>query len=607
MARSISLSSRIALTVSFIVAALFSIVALAIGFNLDKDIKLLIRDENLQICAARSAELGRLLDLHLAELNVISLSEDVSTGTEKTAEHYIKNLYGHFGNDITTLIIAWPDGRALTPAGTYVSIKERPYFASIFSSKADFSISDALVSKASGKPSIILAKAVKDTAGNVRALVGFEMQLENLSKIVGSIKIGKTGYGWLIDKQGLVIAHQNKDLLFKLNTTMADQSGYNGMSSFSKMAIANDSGEGTYTTPAGVKTWAYFAQVPTSPGWRLGISLSAEDVNSTMNKLMLVLYFIVGIGIIASIGISIITARSIVKPIECSVMIIEAIAKGDLSLTGINEKERTKLIQRGDELGVLGKSLEAVITSFTDIIANIKLVSEQVADGSLQLSSSAQGLAQGSNQQAAGVEELSASVDELTATIRQNAENTNKADDISQSVANNAEKTGFAVNLSTSCMKEIASKISIIEEIARNTNLLALNAAIEAARAGESGKGFAVVASEVRKLAEHSQEAAAEINTISATSVKSATDAGEEIGELLPNIKQAAEYIRQIAKALNELSIGADQIAKGVSQIDTVVQANAATSEELASTSEELSAQAQKLLDGISFFKTITK
>lgn len=99
----------------------------------------------------------------------------------------------------------------------------------------------------------------------------------------------------------------------------------------------------------------------------------------------------------------------------------------------------------------------------------------------------------------------------------------------------------------------------------------------------------------------------AEINTISATSVKSATDAGEEIGELLPNIKQAAEYIRQIAKALNELSIGADQIAKGVSQIDTVVQANAATSEELASTSEELSAQAQKLLDGISFFKTITK
>jgi methyl-accepting chemotaxis protein len=153
-------------------------------------------------------------------------------------------------------------------------------------------------------------------------------------------------------------------------------------------------------------------------------------------------------------------------------------------------------------------------------------------------------------------------------------------------------------------MKEIASKISIIEEIASQTNLLALNAAIEAARAGESGKGFAVVASEVRKLAERSSKAAGEINELSKKSVTVAGEAGKRLEELVPDIRKTAELIQEIAAASSEQSSGADQIAKGVSQMDQVVQQNASSSEELAATAEELSAQAAKLVEVIGFFKT---
>ena len=153
-------------------------------------------------------------------------------------------------------------------------------------------------------------------------------------------------------------------------------------------------------------------------------------------------------------------------------------------------------------------------------------------------------------------------------------------------------------------MKEIAGKISIIEEIARQTNLLALNAAIEAARAGEHGKGFAVVASEVRKLAERSQIAAGEINKLSATSVEVAEKAGEMLTRIVPDIQKTAELVSEINAASNEQNTGAEQINKAIQQLDQVIQQNASATEEMSSTTEELSSQAEQLQETIAFFRT---
>lgn len=326
-------------------------------------------------------------------------------------------------------------------------------------------------------------------------------------------------------------------------------------------------------------------------------------------------------------------SRSITRSITGVVNVLNRLAKGDMSM---DVKERGKdevgqllmaIIRLVDSLkevtSVTGKiskgnlsvevrerssedalmqALKSMVEKLRDVVSDVKSSADNVAAGSQQLSSSSEQMSQGASEQAAAAEQASTSIEEMTANIRQNADNAQQTEKIAVKSAEDAGEGGKAVLETVGAMKEIAKKISIIEEIARQTNLLALNAAIEAARAGEHGKGFAVVASEVRKLAERSQTAAAEISNLSTSSVDVAERAGDMLGKIVPDIKKTAELVQEISAASNEQNTGADQISKAIQQLDQVIQQNASASEEMSTTAEELSSQAEQLQGAIAFF-----
>ncbi|MDV4182191.1 methyl-accepting chemotaxis protein [Rhizobium brockwellii] len=288
--------------------------------------------------------------------------------------------------------------------------------------------------------------------------------------------------------------------------------------------------------------------------------------------------------------------------------ISKGLSRANTVVREVSEGDLTKMadITSHDEIGELLGNVNSMIERLRGVVADALSAADNVSSGSQELSSSSEQVSQGATEQAASAEEASASMEEMAANIKQNADNAAQTEKIARQSAKDAEVSGEAVSRAVDAMRTIAQKIGIVQEIARQTDLLALNAAVEAARAGEHGKGFAVVASEVRKLAERSQSAAAEISSMSSDTVKAAADAGDMLGRLVPDIRKTAELVSEISAACREQDIGASQINEAIQQLDKVTQQNAGASEQMSATSEELASQAEELQTSIAFFKVDT-
>ncbi|MGE0086489.1 MAG: methyl-accepting chemotaxis protein [Desulfococcaceae bacterium] len=462
-----------------------------------------------------------------------------------------------------------------------------------------------------GEPAAFIAQPLV-RGENLHFIVALQLSVSSINEIMQERSgMGKSGETYLVGPDHFMRSDSWLDPVFHTVKTsfgnpvkgrvdtVAVQEALSGRSD--KKIITDYNGNPVLSAFAPVKPW--------DKDWAVMAEIDEEEVRMPIRDLRRDMIIAAGIIAFAVALCAILIARGISVPLIRGVEFAKEIAGGNLTA-------RIDVHQK-DEIGILTEAMRGMAARLREIVADVKQSADNVSSGSQQMSSSAEEMSasaeemsQGVSEQAASAEQVSSSMEEMASNIRQNADNAQETEKIARKSSQHARESGTAVRETVNAMKTIAQKISIIEEISRQTDLLALNAAVEAARAGEYGKGFAVVASEIRKLAERSQKAANEINALSDSSVSIAEKAGEMLTQLVPDIEKTAELVQEISSACNEQDAGAGQVNKAIQQLDVVIQQNASASEEmasgseeLASTSEELSAQAEHLRATMSFFK----
>ncbi len=430
---------------------------------------------------------------------------------------------------------------------------------------------------------------------NSKQLLGvliFQMPIDNINAIMQEkAGLGESGETYLLGDDLLMrsqsrFSEENTIFSTKVDTEAASQvfAGKKGS------VLAND-----YRGPPVLSS--YTPLLITGLKWALLAEIDEAEILSSTDALTQLVAIALFIALLAVMGVIWFVMRGTNKQLGADppdlYLFAEKIADGNLFIDK-NEKKA--------EHGVY-TALFAMREKLIQIVAGIQNNTETLFNAAEEIAATSESVSQSASEQAASVEQTSASIEQMSAGISQNNENSNLTDKIATESANDAIEGGKAVKQTVSAMSQIAKEITIIEDIAYQTNILALNASIEAARAGVHGRGFSVVATEVRKLAERSQTAASEISSLTFSSVGIAKRAGELLEKIVPNIKKTADLVQEISAASDEQSLGASQIADAMGQIESVTQQSSAASEQLAATADEMKAQVQSLNEQIRFFK----
>ncbi|MBF0628339.1 MAG: methyl-accepting chemotaxis protein [Magnetococcales bacterium] len=420
---------------------------------------------------------------------------------------------------------------------------------------------------------------------------------------VKTLRFGDKDYFWINDFKPAMVMHPFKpELDGKDLSANKDPAGTFLFVEMAKVVRAQGAGFVPYLWPRPGQ------QVPVAKisyvkgfepwGWIVGSGIYIDDVEAMIQKRVREIATLTASLMVFMGLITLAMTRLINTQLGCDPMIIHEtatrIASGHLDISEGKYKDcRT---------GALA-SLQAMARQLRSTIAEVRTIAGELVHKGQEFSANADAISAGGQAQDHGLAQTFQAMGEIAATTRRNTDNASETGQIAAQVAQDAEKTGEAVARAVHAMREIADKISIIEEIARQTNLLALNAAIEAARAGEHGKSFAVVASEVRKLAERSQGAAGEIMQLSSGTTQVAEEAGVMLHDLLPNIHKTAALVQEIVASGSEQSGHADRVLESLKELVEISHRNASASQNMARDSDTLREYAERLEEVIAFFR----
>lgn len=560
-------------------------------------------NSNLQKEAKASAQsVSELLEARKMELGMLASNPVIRRGNSQeiisvlAEAKKVNNLYD-------VIVYADAQGNSWASDGVNVSVADRPFFQNAM--QGEMFVANPSISRGTGKLICVVAVPVKSDGKIVGVLFG-PISMEQLTNKVLSIKAGKTGYAYLLQEDGLIIIHPDKEIAMKLNA-LKDEKLPPALRSFTERIIRGDIGIASYDYNGDNKLVSY-APVQ-GVKWFLAVNVPSAEVFEDVATLTVISLITIFIVLILTALVIMWIARRIARPIQELDVAANRIAAGDVSQLKLGDASN-------DEIGRLGQSFEKMASNLRNLLQKIHGATEQVAASSEELTASAEQSALAANQIAESIVSVAAGANEQmslandTATVIEKmsqsaaymADDANQVADYSAQAAekaNNGHKTveqaveqmaKIQSTVSNSAQviaklgdrsKEIGQIIDTISGIAGQTNLLALNAAIEAARAGEQGRGFAVVADEVRKLAEQSHDAAKKITQLIGEIQEDTDRAVEAMDKGTKEVKTGAEVVNHTGLVFEEITNLVTEVSEQVRKISTTMQQMAASNRDI--------------------------
>lgn len=483
-----------------------------------------------------------------AQAEIEALNEELLLLLRNVGDNY----EGVFVSDASGTLYAGTTSDGKTDVYKGVNIAERPYFQKAKAS-GDVVIGEPVISKVSNQPVVVVAVPLKGPDGSFRGMLNLTARIDFLIETLSKTKVGKTGYAYMVDRNGVAISHPVRENILKSDLTKTP-----GLENLAKAMATQTAGVVDYVFK-GEKKISGYAPVGIN-GWMVGATQPASEFLEPVHRQVIGMMSLGFVALVITLAVFYIFSRKVTAPI-----------------------------------------MEAV--------EGLRTGAEQVAAASSHVAESGQQLAEGTSEQAASLEETSSALEEMASMTRQNADNANQADSIVKAALKDIQDAQCSMQALTQSMEQIASAsedtqkiIKTIDEIAFQTNLLALNAAVEAARAGEAGAGFAVVADEVRNLAMRAAEAARTTAQLIEDTVNKVHEgdrvlaqANDAFSKVSQGSTRIGELVGEIAAASGEQAEGIEQVNRAVAEMDKVIQRNAANAEESASAAEELNAQAEQM------------